>query len=60
MPTNVRATVTPIPKGPLKAKEAMRLMVKLRKSELHNARAVNRSRTFYDSVRKEYGRPRSK
>ena len=60
MPADIRANVTPIPKGPLKAKQAMQLMVKLRRSELSNARAVNRGRKFYDTVRREYGRPRKK
>jgi hypothetical protein len=42
--------------GPLGAKDTMRLVAKIRQSELRNARGVDRARAFYGAVRKAYGK----
>lgn len=57
-PTHIQPSIVKLPKGPLKAREAMRLMLELRKSELRNARGIRQGREFYESVRREYGKRR--
>jgi len=56
----VRATLTPIPKGPLDANASMRFVAKLRRSEVRNYRAVGQWERYYGIVRKGYAKRKGK